>query len=155
MRPLHCVAPAALFSTFRSRHTVTIRYTPISWATSRMPMKLLWKTFPKIFKRSFRVYKDSVRGICGIWHDSTLNINQIKFCNHWSQKSVGQNILSFWPSVRRRNRDSSTSVGLAALFSTFSLNALWKPHQRTSKTCPLGYRRAVSKFKCVCPSLLR
>ena len=56
---------------------------------------LLWKTFPKIFKRSFRAYKDSVRGICGIWHDSILNINQIKFCNHWSQKSVGQNISSF------------------------------------------------------------
>ena len=34
-------------------------------------------------------------------------------------------------------------------YCTFSLNALRKPHsakphQRTSKTCPLGYRRAVS-----------
>ena len=57
--------------------------------------KSVVETFLKTFRRSFREYKDSAREICGIWHDFTLNIKRMKFCNHWSQKLAGQSISLF------------------------------------------------------------
>lgn len=37
---------------------------------------LLWKTYPKIFKRSFRELKGLEFPTCGIWHGFMLNISQ-------------------------------------------------------------------------------
>lgn len=41
-----------------------------------------WKHFHVIYKKSFRVYRDLVLVICGIWHGFILNISLMKFCNH-------------------------------------------------------------------------
>ena len=46
-------------------------------------------------QKEFPGIKDSAREICGIWHDFTLNIKRMKFCNHWSQKLAGQSISLF------------------------------------------------------------
>lgn len=68
---------------------ITVQQTALGWGKSVVEnlSQDIQKEFPGI--QGF-----SARNMW-IWHDSTLNINQMKFCNHWSQKSVGQNISSF------------------------------------------------------------